>query len=625
MSPHADIFWGFPACKLLGILAVLALGFWPLTTRVFRHERDRGAGLAFAGGLFAFLLLAQIAWRFGLGSPHGVYLWGLVALASAALWHWLPPPHPSPGSAARMRSAALVGALLFSTSFAFWTLIRSADPGVTHTEQPMDLMWMRAAMASDGPPLRDAWFSGAPATYYSDGHQMLAFLALLAGEPAAVAVNLGQITWFALCVLLAYHAGLRLSGGLKRAGALAVLLLLFVSTPQGALDAWNPGGRFWWWWGASRVLADGPVELITEFPFFSFWLGDNHAHLLGLPILLLSLCVCPTLCRLRRLPVLTLLPCALAIVWSWRIHSWQTPLALALPASALLCRSRLRLRDFMAFAIAMLVVLPLLLPSLPGGMFQGIALNRHGHSSALDLLNVFGFFVPGLLFIAFSRPSRFVFALLLLAAGLIAVCEILVVKDLFQSRMNTVFKAYYQAWMLLAVVSAVGWAKALRHPRLRFVALATLALPVAGLLYSARLSGEAFAARRRSLDAWSVLPSDTRHLLAVADRLIQPGDLIAEAPGVSYDANSSLLGTWTAGDTILGWTGHQQQWRPGQPHPDPSIAYRLTDVERSGVRWILLGPREQDLYAPPPEWLQWMDRHGERVVDAGRYRLWRLR
>jgi hypothetical protein len=179
--------------------------------------------------------------------------------------------------------------------------------------------------------------------------------------------------------------------------------------------------------------------------------------------------------------------------------------------------------------------------------------------------------------------------------------------------------------MLLAVVSAVGWAKALRHPRLRLVALATLALPVAGLLYSARLSGEAFAARRRSLDAWSVLPSDTRHLLEIADRLIQPGDLIAEAPGVSYDADSSLLGTWTAGDTILGWTGHQQQWRPGQLHPDPSIAYRLPDVERSGVRWILLGPREQDLYAPPPEWLQWMDRHGERVVDAGRYRLWRLR
>jgi hypothetical protein len=138
-------------------------------------------------------------------------------------------------------------------------------------------------------------------------------------------------------------------------------------------------------------------------------------------------------------------------------------------------------------------------------------------------------------------------------------------------------------------------------------------------------SGEAFAAQRRSLNAWSVLPSDTRHLLAVADRLIQPGDLIAEAPGVSYDADSSLLGTWTAGDTILGWTGHQQQWRPGQPHPDPSSAYRHPDVERSEVRWILFGPREQDLYAPAPEWLQWMDRHGERVVDAGRYRLWRLR
>ncbi len=60
-----------------------------------------------------------------------------------------------------------------------------------------------------------------------------------------------------------------------------------------------PGGtaiphRFWWWWRASRVvqdfdLAGAPLEVIDEFPFFSFLLGDLHPHVLALPFNMLAL------------------------------------------------------------------------------------------------------------------------------------------------------------------------------------------------------------------------------------------------------------------------------------------------------------------------------------------------
>ena len=61
----------------------------------------------------------------------------------------------------------------------------------------------------------------------------------------------------------------------------------------------------WWWgglgWKSSRVVIDSgfpdaifgpnapPSETITEFPFFSFILGDLHAHVLALPFTLLAL------------------------------------------------------------------------------------------------------------------------------------------------------------------------------------------------------------------------------------------------------------------------------------------------------------------------------------------------
>ena len=48
----------------------------------------------------------------------------------------------------------------------------------------------------------------------------------------------------------------------------------------------------WWWWRSSRVLQDldlanNHIEVIDEFPAFSYILGDNHPHVMAMPFAVL--------------------------------------------------------------------------------------------------------------------------------------------------------------------------------------------------------------------------------------------------------------------------------------------------------------------------------------------------
>src|SRR4029453_18176722 len=63
--------------------------------------------------------------------------------------------------------------------------------------------------------------------------------------------------------------------------------------PDGAVQSGNWYiGLDWWWRRSSRVLQDlslrgEHIEVIDEFPIFSYVLGDNHPHVPGMPFVLL--------------------------------------------------------------------------------------------------------------------------------------------------------------------------------------------------------------------------------------------------------------------------------------------------------------------------------------------------
>ena len=174
--------------------------------------------------------------------------------------------------------------------------------------------------------------------------------------------------------------------------------------------------------------------------------------------------------------------------------------------------------------------------------------------------------------------------------GLILVCEFFYLRDSFgASRMNTVFKAYYQVWLLFGIATALTTVELWREARPRWaarpalfgaVAVAIVAASVYPVIASYRWTGE--FARWRGLDGLAhvedAFPDEAaaiRWLRANADE----DDVLLEASSrCTYNSLFARFATFTGVPTVIGWTGHEGQWRSGQPELAAQIEPRRADV-----------------------------------------------
>jgi uncharacterized membrane protein len=236
---------------------------------------------------------------------------------------------------------------------------------------------------------------------------------------------------------------------------------------------------------------------------------------------------------------------------------------------------------------------------------------------AWTLAHLAGTWAPGAPASPASRRGRRAPGTLLLLAvglGLLAGAEVLYVQDLFGTRMNTVFKFWYQAWLFLGVVSAVGLASAgptrRRDRLLRGGGVALLAL---GLLYPLFALATKTAHPRWRLDGLAALADRSPDLYAAALWLRRetPWDArLLEAPGESYHPDDNLLSAATGRATLLGWQGHEEQWRGSEftrlaagRREAAAAIYGATDgatlaalLERWQIDYVVFGPREHEAY-----------------------------
>jgi uncharacterized membrane protein len=226
------------------------------------------------------------------------------------------------------------------------------------------------------------------------------------------------------------------------------------------------------------------------------------------------------------------------------------------------------------------------------------------------------------------------FVCLLLAVGLAlpVVAEFVFLQDVFANRMNTVFKSYYQAWILLSLVAALGVGatisallKAWRGPagpRERGLItagsgllLVTLLLTLGYPLIATPAKAEHFQ-QRRGLAGLAYLSAqpDEQAALAWLAANVPPGTIVAEDPGRSYGEYFGVpharAATIAGTRAPLGWPGHEQQWRGGQPALLAEVARRQGDMhqlygttdaavaqellDRYGIQYVYVGRWERD-------------------------------
>ncbi len=752
------------------ILGVAAL---PWVFQLFRFLPDRGLTLAKPA---AVLLLTYIVWVLGMARllPNTTLTIWVITLCIIVASMWLAGRHwKELQEFLRQRwPVLLAGELVFLLMFVAWALVISGSPGITHTEKPMDFMLMNAAHQARYFPVEDAWLSGHSISYYYFGHIIVATISKMSGVVTSVGYNLGVATIPALAGTVAFgllYNLVRLAGGGMRwalgLGTAAPAVILLAGNLAGALEfirirGWGgPGfwdwvgidgmdaqpaeggafpGEFWWWFRSTRIIktsSDGATldYTITEFPAFSFLLGDLHAHVLAIPFLLLAIAaslniVCSTdrlgFAWLRGHPAqavsVALAGGALAFINFWDFATFMALLAAALtlkgvrdyPDSLLHAVNAsaavflplfllalvlfapvyftfsgqtdgvLPLREvatnpFHLFIVLGLFILPslallggkvwgigkpdgtetsvavvaLLIAALPLGIWMATAflftIVADGAAVALDdlgrrlTLALPAAIVVGLATYAAAVRARrndevassFVLMLMALGIFLVMVADLFHIVDAFSGpwrRMNTVFKVYYQAWLLLGVAGTFaiyalwsGKAAAGEYARWRSVVSlagkwgggAALALVLVGSFYytlgAALDRGGAYGApyEGRTLDGLAYLrvedPAEYAAIAWLRDEA-QPGRIV-EAVGDDYSRFSNISAS-TGLPTVLGWVGHELQWR-GSSEPfagraedvasiyssqDPTEVRRL--LEKYDVDYVYLGKREVDSY-----------------------------
>ena len=257
--------------QALAWYAIVAAAGFPMMGALRRLGVGTGAGWAVAR-VAVWALQGYVAWIVGwLGLTHWWWV-GLVVLVPVAWWGRL--------GLKELRPKALVEAELVGLgAFLLLAFLRLSVMAVTATEKPMDLAILATLLRPGTIPPGDPWLAGQSLPYYYFGFVPWLLPAKLLGFPPDVVFNLLVPTLAAVSAQGAWALA-RAVGGSRRTGVMAGFLVVFAGTFDGwrqlfagaalsALDLWP----------SSRAIKGA----ITEFPLFTFHLGDLHPHLLCLP------------------------------------------------------------------------------------------------------------------------------------------------------------------------------------------------------------------------------------------------------------------------------------------------------------------------------------------------------
>jgi uncharacterized membrane protein len=209
------------------------------------------------------------------------------------------------------------------------------------------------------------------------------------------------------------------------------------------------------------------------------------------------------------------------------------------------------------------------------------------------------------------------FTLLLILMGLLLTMsvEILYLRDSFGVRMNTIFKFYYQAWVMFGIASAYGvWWIFNRGKNVlgrigRMIFFSSTILIIGAALVYPVIAGYSRVDGFRStpkLDGTANLAAanpDDWAAIAWLKNNVTGVPVILEAPGKSYNYEGRIS-AFSGFPAVLGWAYHEGQWRGNYDQqslrePDIQTIYTTRSGDQAlellrkwGVKYVIVGDTE---------------------------------
>ena len=261
------------------------------------------------------------------------------------------------------------------------------------------------------------------------------------------------------------------------------------------------------------------------------------------------------------------------------------------------------------------------------------------------------------------RENQFVILLILTGVFASLGCELLHIVDTFSragkhmplERMNTVFKFYYQTWIMFSIAAAYGffWVThfylKFKHKIFRYSWIGIMCVLIfMGLFYPVAAS----KVKTGNFSGYMTLDgSDFLRAMSYKGRMSALGDwqaiqwlkktvkgrpVILEAWGGEY-TEYARISSFTGLPTVIGWPGHELQWRgsgdeAGRRQADVNKIYETTDINEAlnllkkyNVTYVHVGALEREKYASSPEGLkkfsQFMDIVYANKIDTFIYKI----
>jgi len=507
-----------------------------------------------------------------------------------------------------IKTTIILEEIVFIVAFACMLLFRGAVPQIKDIEKFMDFAILNGLYRGQQVPPTDVWFSGLSMNYYYFGHFCLALVNKITQIPAAISYNLNVAYIFAISAI----ASLSIIGAITRNRSFSVVGALFFVT-AGNLDLMykelfrNVTNYFY---ADARSLIP---NTINEFPSYSFLISDLHAHILDIPFVLLFIAFLVLfvldieVLRNKYALVLSSLSLgALAVINSWDYLVYAPLLFLTLSLIAFRdnmenLATKIRNSIFIGCLICIVGLVLFLFyflsfrPASSGVGFSSIPL------PVLPIFLMFGFFFAGgaffsvYLFLKKRLTELDIFVGLLFLYGMVLVIlpNFVFLKDIYSRlnpaffRANTVFKMWYQAWIIFSIATPYAFyqiyifSRKRNNNRLLGVVLAlgsflgywVLKYPVTSVRYIVGASYD-----YKGLDGSAYLDKElpgVRGVISWLNENVKGQPVVLEDFGKPYSLDS-VISAYTGLPTPVGWTEHELGWRDNWP----LIAGRMGDIER---------------------------------------------